>query len=138
MDVFKKGIEKKYSNENISDYYKGLFFCYMEKIRNKKKLWTKSCVEDLINFLAIFEEIYNSNVEDVESKFQAAIIYIVFKLKDKEYIEKNFSKFKEDKSKSNIKEDEKSRIKYEKARIKKIRNLMKILIAGLNGEELNI
>ena len=88
--------------------------------------------------MAIFEEIYYSNVEDVELKFQAAIIYIVFKLKDIEYIEKNFSKFKENKSKSNIKEDEKSRIKYEKARNKKIRNLMKILIAGLNGEELNI
>ena len=140
----KKEFEKKYSNEIISDYYKGLFLLLYGKDHEIKKNYdilsknnniTKSRVEDLINFLTIFEEIYNSNVEDVELKFQATIIYIVYKLKDIEYIESKFNKLEEDKSKSNIKEDEKNKINSEKAQIKKIRDLMKTLIAGLNGEE---
>ena len=85
----------------------------------------RTYVKNLVNFLSLFEEIYNSNVENAEAKFQIVIIYIAYKLKGLDYISKKFQITKDGKKK---------KLKSEKDILKEKRLIMKELISGL-GEK---
>ena len=87
------------------------------------KTTARTYIKNLINFLSIFEENYYSNIDDIEIKFQTAIIYIAYKLRGAKYISNKFKIIKQ----SFIKSEVKIII------ISEIRKLMKELISGITA-----
>ena len=128
----KKEFNKKFNNANFKDYYEGLFLLLYRKgykIRENcglikiDKNTARFYIKNLINFLSIFEENYYCNIDDIEIKFQTAIIYIAYKLRGAKYISNKFKIIKQ----SFIKSEVKIII------ISEIRKLMKELISGITA-----
>ena len=135
MDL-KNEIKKKLQNNNakISYYYEGLLLFLFGKnnevnedydILSTNNNTIRTYVKNLVNFLSLFEEIYNSNIENVEAKFQIVIIYVAYKLKGLDYISKKFQITKDGKKK---------KLKSEKDILKEKRQIIKELISEL-GEK---
>ena len=135
--ALKKEIKNKNKNAIIGDYYDGLLLFLYGKdheinedydILSQNNSATRNCVKNLINILSLFEEIYNSNVED---KLQTAIIYIVYELKGAEYISNKFKTIQKFAIQLYIKVDKEKKKNLEKDAINQKRKAIKALISGL-------
>ena len=140
---FKKEFEKKIkANRNIGYYYEGLFLFLYGKMHKTKVDYDilsnnnstiRTYVKNLINFISIFEENYNTNIDHFEIKFQTTIIYIANKIRGADYISNKLKTVNQSVFKIDINTEGKIKKKLEANAANEIRNLMKEIITGFNG-----